>query len=56
MRSWILAMRPKTLTAAFVPILAATALVHFEQNRFSWSLSLFALLAAVFIQIATNFF
>ncbi len=54
--SWILAFRLKTLTAAFVPILVATALVYFEQGSLNYKLSLLALLSAVFIQIATNLF
>ncbi len=50
---WLLAFRPKTLTAAIIPILAATALahVHFKIN---WLIVACALLSAIAIQIATN--
>jgi len=54
MNPWILALRPKTLTAALVPILVATALVHASGFSVKWWVSAFALLASFFIQIATN--
>jgi 1,4-dihydroxy-2-naphthoate octaprenyltransferase len=54
MSPWILALRPKTLTAAFVPILVATALVHASGIPVKWWVSGFALSASFFIQIATN--
>jgi len=47
---WLLAARPKTLTAAFVPILAGTLLA----SDIHWSLSFYAFLAAFWIQIGTN--
>lgn len=55
---WILASRPKTLTAAFVPVFVATA-IAFETMRLSnskvtWFYSFIAVLSAVFIQIGTN--
>src|SRR6185437_119355 len=48
--------RPKTLTAAVIPILVGTALVHTAQGPFRGSLSLFALLSTLFSQIGTNYF
>lgn len=55
---WILAIRPKTLSAAFSPIFVATAIsasvLHSSGNKVVWLYSLCALLAAVFIQIGTN--
>lgn len=54
MNPWILALRPKTLTAALVPILVATALVHASGIAVKWWVSVFALIASFFIQIATN--
>lgn len=50
MINWILAFRPKTLTAAVVPILVGSALSEAPQY---WIAGL-ALLASLFIQIATN--
>ena len=54
MKSWILATRPKTLTAAFVPVIAGTALAYASGVQLKWSLTAFALLSAFFIQIGTN--
>jgi 1,4-dihydroxy-2-naphthoate octaprenyltransferase len=51
---WLLAFRPKTLTAAVVPIVVTTALVHALQFSVLWWASSLALLASVFIQIGTN--
>lgn len=51
---WFLAFRFKTLTAAFVPVLVATALcISIQDFHYPW-ISLYALLAAMCIQIATN--
>lgn len=54
-KNWILAARPKTLTAAVIPILAATALVYYEQGHAQLWISVCCLLSALCIQIATNF-
>ncbi len=53
-KSWFLAFRPKTLTAALVPIIVGTALVHFLSLEIRWWIPGLALLAALFIQIGTN--
>lgn len=55
MRSWLLAFRPKTLTAAVVPVIAATALAYADGQTVKYWVTLFALLSATFIQIGTNF-
>src|SRR3954469_7533087 len=55
MKSWLLALRPKTLTAAWVPVMVATALVAAEGFQIHWWISICALLSALFIQIGTNF-
>lgn len=55
MKSWILAARPKTLTAAIVPVLVASSLAFNETRTFLWWVSILTLLASVFIQIGTNF-
>lgn len=52
--SWLLAFRPKTLTAALVPIVAGVAWVHFKTGEVPWWIPGFALAASVFIQIGTN--
>ena len=54
-KAWIGALRPKTLTAALVPILVASCYSYYL-GSFSLDLSLYALFAAIFIQIATNLF
>lgn len=54
MKHWILAFRPKTLTAAIVPILVGTQLVRALGYPVHLWISAFALLASIFIQIGTN--
>lgn len=54
LRNWILAARPKTLTAAVIPVIAGTALAAAERIGIDWALFLFALFGALFIQIGTN--
>ena len=53
-KNWIMAARPKTLTAALVPILVGTSLAYTLVGSAHLILSLFAFLSAVFIQIGTN--
>jgi 1,4-dihydroxy-2-naphthoate octaprenyltransferase len=52
-RVWIMAARPPTLPAAIVPVLVGSAAV--AQQGFSPSAFVAALLAAILIQIGTNF-
>ena len=52
MNAWVLAARPKTLSAAVVPVMAGASLVR---GPLSWPLLACTLLGAVLIQIATNF-
>jgi 1,4-dihydroxy-2-naphthoate octaprenyltransferase len=49
-KAWILAARPKTLSASIVPVLVGTALGRFIH----WPTFVYALLGAIFIQIGTN--
>jgi 1,4-dihydroxy-2-naphthoate octaprenyltransferase len=56
MKVWIEAARPKTLIAAVAPILVGTSLAAAQGHALRWHLSVFALLSALFIQIATNLF
>lgn len=55
MRAWILAARPKTLSAAIVPVMMAAALAAHEPAAITWRWFWCALIGAVLIQIATNF-
>ena len=53
LRSWILAARPKTLTAAAAPVVAGTGLAAFHGGA-SMLPALAALVGALLIQVATN--
>src|SRR6218665_3862316 len=53
-KSWIMAARPKTLSAAVVPIVASTGLVMSEGVQIQWWIIVCALMASFFIQIGTN--
>lgn len=53
LQNWFLAMRPKTLTTSFIPVLAATALAA-THSPIKWHLTIFAWLSAFAIQIGTN--
>ncbi len=53
-QSVVLAFRPKTLTASFVPCLAATALASAEGLPIKWWIFAYALTASFLIQIGTN--
>lgn len=55
-KSWLLAFRLKTLTAAVVPVLVAMALASFLRFEISLFLSACLLVSATSIQIATNLF
>ncbi|HVR40609.1 MAG TPA: 1,4-dihydroxy-2-naphthoate polyprenyltransferase [Thermoanaerobaculia bacterium] len=52
MNAWLLAARPKTLSAAVVPVLIGATLAY---PSMIWWVFACALFGAVFIQIATNF-
>jgi 1,4-dihydroxy-2-naphthoate octaprenyltransferase len=53
---WFLAARPKTLTAAVVPVVASAAWVYSTGHEHTLMISVLALLSSLFIQIATNLF
>jgi 1,4-dihydroxy-2-naphthoate octaprenyltransferase len=55
MKKWLLAARPKTLSAAVVPVMIGSALAAHEPPAVSWSVFFCALFGAVLIQVATNF-
>jgi 1,4-dihydroxy-2-naphthoate octaprenyltransferase len=52
--SWILASRPRTLPAAFVPVMVGSALAIYHGIFFP-AYSIIALLCSILIQIGTNF-
>ena len=54
MNAWLLAARPKTLSAAVAPVLVGTALARGIPAGIHWPSFAFALLGAIFIQIGTN--
>ena len=54
LNSWILASRPKTLPASFVPVMVGSALA-ISQGKFFLLYSIAALICSVLIQIGTNF-
>ncbi len=55
MYPWVLAARPKTLSAAVVPVMIGSALAAHEPTAITWPIFWYTLLGAVLIQIATNF-
>lgn len=52
--AWLSAIRPKTLSMAVIPVVAATALAWRHQGEIDWLVFAVTLLAAVMIQIGTN--
>ncbi|OQW51915.1 MAG: 1,4-dihydroxy-2-naphthoate octaprenyltransferase [Proteobacteria bacterium SG_bin7] len=54
LKIWFLAIRPKTLTAAIVPVIVGSVLIYTSSYQVNWWLSVFALLGALFIQVGTN--
>ena len=56
MKAWILAMRPKTLPAAAVPVWVGCVLAWKLTGEFSLMLALCTLFGAIFIQVATDLF
>jgi len=54
LKAWILAARPKTLSAAVVPIVATLGLVQKNQMTIQWWIVICALIASFCIQIGTN--
>jgi 1,4-dihydroxy-2-naphthoate octaprenyltransferase len=53
-RAWLIAARPKTLTAAIAPVIAGVGLAA-HHGVVAWLPALAALVGAVLIQIGTNF-
>lgn len=55
LKTWILAARPKTLSAAVSPVLVGTALAY-AAGQGRWLPALAAMMGSIFIQIGTNLF
>ena len=54
LKYWLLAIRPKTLSVAVVPVLVGSTLAWIQSGTLAWSVMGVALLAAVLIQAGTN--
>jgi len=54
LNSWLIASRPRTLLAAFVPVMVGSA-VAFNEGKLNIIFSLAALICSVLIQVGTNF-
>lgn len=54
-KAWFFATRPKTLSAAMVPVLMAASLAAHHPAGIEWAILACALAGAVLIQVATNF-
>lgn len=54
LKIWVEAARPKTLAAAFVPVLVGAAIAY-QHEFISWIATTVALICAFLIQIGTNF-
>lgn len=54
MKIWVEAARPKTLAAAFVPVLVG-ATIAYQHELINWMATTVALICAFLIQIGTNF-
>lgn len=52
-QAWFFAIRPKTLTAAFISVLVGSSLA-FVQGPFDWTLAALMLISSFLIQIASN--
>ncbi len=54
LKYWLLAIRPKTLSVALVPVLVGSTLAWVQDGSLSWTVLAAVLLAAVLIQAGTN--
>ncbi len=52
--SWIYAARPKTLVASMVPVISGTLIIP-NSNTFKLDICLFTIIAAIIIQVVTNY-
>jgi 1,4-dihydroxy-2-naphthoate octaprenyltransferase len=54
LRHWLLAIRPKTLTVAVVPVLVGSALGWVDAGGIAWPVVMAAMIGALLIQAGTN--
>ena len=54
LKAWVLAARPKTLSAALIPVATATAMAY-AHHTMKWQAALLCALFAILMQIASNF-
>lgn len=54
LQAWWIACRPKTLSAAAVPVVVGSAVAH-KLGQFAWAPALAALVGALLLQIGSNF-
>jgi 1,4-dihydroxy-2-naphthoate octaprenyltransferase len=54
LKYWLVAIRPKTLSVAVVPVLVGSTLAWLHSDQLVWSVMAVALLAALCIQAGTN--
>jgi 1,4-dihydroxy-2-naphthoate octaprenyltransferase len=54
LNAWAIAMRPRTLWIATVPVLVGTALAWLESGAVDWSIAALALIGSALIQIISN--
>ncbi len=55
LKVWMIAARPKTLTAAVIPVLSGSALAFHEVGMHLWWITVTALISSLCIQIGTNY-
>lgn len=54
LKAWVLAARPKTLSAALIPVATATAMAY-AHHTMKWQAALLCALFAILMQVASNF-
>ena len=55
MNKWIIGARPRTLSAAITPVVAATALAYHQNKSINWINVVLALLVGISLQVGVNY-
>ena len=55
MNKWIIGARPRTLSAAITPVVAATALAYHQNKTINWINVVLALLVGISLQVGVNY-